>query len=433
MSDPARRVVVEADGGARGNPGPAAFGALVRDRDTGRVLAETAETIGTASNNVAEYRGLIAGLELVDVHAPGAAVEVRMDSKLVIEQMAGRWKVKHPDMKALALRARRLAPEGTVWTWVPRAENAAADRLVNAVLDGERAEGARVVDDVERAAEDAALAAAAGSTVPDGGAADGEFAGGEVAGGEVAGGEVAGGEVAGGEAAGGTGSKGDPLVGWRDRMQTVPTTVVLLRHGATASTEAKQFCGRGGSDPGLTERGHEQAQRAAGWLARRGAGGAGLEGVGRVDVIVSSPLRRCRETAQAAADALQMPVTVVDDFAEAAFGDWDGLSFAEVQQRWPDLLTSWLGDETVRPPGGETPREVGVRVGRALRLVLAEFRDRTVLLVSHVTPIKSIVRETLDAPPQLMHRLQLAPASLTVAQWWPDGVAVLRTFSYEPE
>ncbi len=370
MSEPSLRVVVEADGGARGNPGPAAYGALLRDQDSGRVLAEVAEAIGTASNNVAEYRGLIAGLELVAAHAPQARVEVRMDSKLVVEQMAGRWKVKHPDMRSLAIRARGMAPAGTVWTWVPRAENGAADRLVNAALDGEASD---------------------------------------------------------------TGSKGDPLVGWRDRLETVPSTVVLLRHGVTASTEAKLFCGSGGSDPGLTERGEAQAQRAAGWLARRHSDPVGLDGVGSIDAIVSSPLRRCRETAQTAADELNLPVAVEDDLAEAAFGDWDGMSFAAVQQHWPDLLTSWLGDEDVHPPGGETQRAVATRVDRALRTVLADHRGGTVLLVSHVTPIKSIVRQTLDASAPLMHRMQLAPASLTVTQWWPDGVAVLRTFSYEPE
>ena len=96
------RVVIEADGGSRGNPGPASYGALVRDADTGRVIAERGETIGVATNNVAEYAGLIAGLELYAEHADGAELEVRMDSKLVVEQMAGRWKVKHPSMIPLA-------------------------------------------------------------------------------------------------------------------------------------------------------------------------------------------------------------------------------------------------------------------------------------------------------------------------------------------
>ena len=133
---PPLAVTIEADGGSRGNPGNAAYGAVLKDATTGRVLAERAERIGVATNNVAEYRGLIAGLELYHEHAGGAALEVRMDSKLVVEQMAGRWKVKHPSMRPLALQANRLAPSGTQWTWVPRDQNRHADRLANLALDG---------------------------------------------------------------------------------------------------------------------------------------------------------------------------------------------------------------------------------------------------------------------------------------------------------
>jgi ribonuclease HI len=130
------RYVVEADGGSRNNPGPAAYGAVVLDGATGEVVAERAEFIGTASNNVAEYSGLIAGLEAVRELDPEASVEVRMDSKLVVEQMSGRWKIKHPDMHKLAQRAAEVLPRSQVtYTWIPRAENTAADALVNQALD----------------------------------------------------------------------------------------------------------------------------------------------------------------------------------------------------------------------------------------------------------------------------------------------------------
>lgn len=131
-----RHLVVEADGGSRGNPGPAAYGALVRDAATGEVLDAEGQPLGVATNNVAEYSGLIAGLEMARAIDPAAAVEVRMDSKLVVEQMAGRWKVKHPDLRPLALRAQSVRPPEVTWTWVPRAENKATDALVNAALDG---------------------------------------------------------------------------------------------------------------------------------------------------------------------------------------------------------------------------------------------------------------------------------------------------------
>ena len=132
-----RRLIVEADGGSRGNPGPAAYGALVRDATSGTVLAAEGLPIGVATNNVAEYRGLIAGLEMAREVDAAAAVEVRMDSRLVIEQMAGRWKIKHPDMKPLAVAASRVRPAEVIWTWVPREQNKAADALVNLALDGE--------------------------------------------------------------------------------------------------------------------------------------------------------------------------------------------------------------------------------------------------------------------------------------------------------
>jgi ribonuclease H / adenosylcobalamin/alpha-ribazole phosphatase len=132
-----RRLVVEADGGSRGNPGPAGYGAVVRDAATGEVLAEVSDSLGLATNNVAEYSGLIAGLRAAAGIARGANVEVRMDSKLVVEQMSGRWQIKHPAMRPLAAQARQAAGAlGRVsYTWVPRSRNAHADRLANQAMD----------------------------------------------------------------------------------------------------------------------------------------------------------------------------------------------------------------------------------------------------------------------------------------------------------
>ena len=134
---PTRSFIVEGDGGSRGNPGPAAYGALVRDAATGEVLNSEGLTLGVTTNNVAEYSALVAGLEMARALDPEAALDVRMDSRLVIEQMAGRWKVKHPAMKPLHAKAQLLTPSVVTWTWVPREENKAADALVNAALDGQ--------------------------------------------------------------------------------------------------------------------------------------------------------------------------------------------------------------------------------------------------------------------------------------------------------
>src|SRR5450759_3684755 len=138
----ARRLVVEADGGSRGNPGEAGYGALLRDAASGEVIAERAESVGIASNNVAEYSGLVAGLKAAFDIDPAAEVTVRLDSKLLVEQMSGRWKIKQPDMRRLALQARdivaslRAAGGSVTYTWVPRAENSAADALANSAMDG---------------------------------------------------------------------------------------------------------------------------------------------------------------------------------------------------------------------------------------------------------------------------------------------------------
>lgn len=129
------RVIVEADGGSRGNPGPAGCGAVVRDAD-GTVLAERSIGLGVTTNNVAEYQGLIAGLEAA-AELGASEVDMRMDSKLVIEQMSGRWRVKHANLQPLAAQAARLVRSlGLVrFEWIPRARNADADRLANEAMD----------------------------------------------------------------------------------------------------------------------------------------------------------------------------------------------------------------------------------------------------------------------------------------------------------
>ena len=366
-----RRVIVEADGGSRGNPGPAAYGALVRDAETGEVIVERGEAIGFATNNVAEYRGLIAGLELVREHVPDAEVEVRMDSKLVIEQMAGRWKIKHVDMKPLALQAQRLVSGDITWTWVPRGSNKAADALVNEALDN--VTGSVLRYGAQEPTEPSTFEQLSAT--------------------------------------------------WRMRRLQSPTTVVMLRHGVTEHTVNKVFSGLGGDDPGLTDLGREQARRAAARLARRAP----------IDVVVSSPLRRTRETAAVVAEELGLDVELEPGFAEAAFGDWDGFSFPDIMERWPDHMRSWLDSPAVAPPGGESLEAVLERVDEARKRLLTDFEGQTVVVVSHVTPIKMMLKLALDAEMDIVHRFELAPASITTLQWWPDGWPVVVEFSVVPD
>ncbi|MEU9931858.1 bifunctional RNase H/acid phosphatase [Streptomyces anulatus] len=442
----ARQVVVEADGGSRGNPGPAGYGAVVIDPATGEPLAETAEYIGVATNNVAEYRGLIAGLTAAKALFPDAGdalrVHVRMDSKLVVEQMSGRWKIKHPDMKPLAARAAAVLPPSSVtYEWIPRAQNKHADRLANEAMDAGRdgrqweASASTAVldapartpstlppvqgppgDQVAGAAKArAALAAARGAAdtlfpVPEPGVPDTTVPS-----------APAPGQPAGtaSEKAGAPQQKaGAPQTGWGSAPDLgAPATLVLLRHGETALTPEKRFSGSGGTDPELSATGRGQAERAAEHFAA----------LGTVREIVSSPLRRCRETAAAVADRLGLDVRIDEGLRETDFGAWEGLTFGEVRERYADDLTAWLASPDTAPTGGgESFAQVAERVAAARDRIVARYAGRTVLLVTHVTPIKTLVRLALGAPPEALFRMELSAASISTVAHYADGNASVR-------
>ncbi|WP_031069444.1 bifunctional RNase H/acid phosphatase [Streptomyces sp. NRRL S-118] len=451
-----RELIVEADGGSRGNPGPAGYGAVVLDPVSGEPLAEAAEYIGVATNNVAEYRGLIAGLKAARELAPGARIRVRMDSKLVVEQMSGRWKIKHPDMKPLAAEAARVFPASQVaYEWIPREKNKHADRLANEAMDaGKRgkqwqpsssvaaldAGAARVVGDAAAGAAKA-RAALAGAAAVSGTSASAAAPAAAPAPSGAGGTLPAGGGTATlpapatapapaavpAPAPAATGSErttsleteteaAAPSVGWGPADLGAPATFVLLRHGETVLTPEKRFSGSGGSDPELTAAGLRQADAVAAMLAARGT----------VQEIVSSPLQRCRQTAAAVAQRLGLDVRIEDGLRETDFGAWEGLTFAEVRERYPDELNAWLASAKAAPPGGESFAAVARRVAATRDQLTARYAGRTVLVVTHVTPIKTLVRLALGAPPESLFRMELSAASLSVVAYYKDGNASVR-------
>jgi broad specificity phosphatase PhoE/ribonuclease HI len=357
------RVIVEADGGSRGNPGPAGYGAVVRDADTGQVLREVAAGIGVASNNVAEYRGVIAGLTAaLDLGAD--EVDVRMDSLLVVNQMKGDWKVKHEAMKPLASEAASLVRRLPVvrFQHVRRELNSHADRLANEAMD-----------DAARGLEWSAR-----TEVPE--------------------------------------PEPEPAVkprtGWGAPTGT-PTTTLLVRHGETALSVERRFSGTG--DPELSERGRSQAASVAERLAA-------LD----IDVVVSSPRQRARETAAPIAAALGLDIEVDDAVAETDFGEWEGFTFAEIRERWPNELAAWLADPDVAPPGGESFTAIFKRVSAWRERVVGQHPGKVLAVVSHVTPIKALLREALDAPAHVLYRIHLDPASLSTIDWYADTAGVVR-------
>ena len=144
---------------------------------------------------------------------------------------------------------------------------------------------------------------------------------------------------------------------------------------------------------------------------------------------MTSPLQRTVQTAEAVAAVTGVPVTADEGFRETDFGDWDGLTFAEVRERWPAEMTAWLADPQIAPPGGESFAEVSERVTAALARVLADRAGQRVLIVSHVTPIKTLVAAALLAPPPALFRMHLDVAALCEIDWYADGPAVLRSFN----
>ena len=352
------KAVVEADGGARGNPGPAGYGAVVRDGETGEVLAERSASLGHATNNVAEYSGLIAGLTAA-AELGAREVDVRMDSKLVIEQMSGRWQIKHPGLRPLAAQAAALVRRfDTVrFEWIPRERNRYADALANRAMD-----------------------AAAGK-----------------------------------EPKAGRDPKAEPRpVAW-EPPTGAPTRLILVRHGETELTAERRYSGRG--DVPLSPQGAEQAHATAARLAAT-----------KIAAIHTSPLSRCTATADAIAAATgNPPVTADPDLVECDFGDWEGLTFGEVRERWPAELDRWLGSPAEAPPGGESFRAVGLRVRRATARLREGYPGQTVVVVSHVTPIKLLLRDALAAGDAFLHRLYLDPAGLSIVDSWPDGGIAVRT------
>lgn len=358
-------VIVTADGGSRGNPGPAGYGATVIDA-SGSVLAERAAGIGNATNNVAEYSGLIAGLQAAR-ELGASRVDVRLDSKLVVEQLSGRWKVKHPDLRPLAASAAELMTgfdEVTV-SWVPRAQNSHADRLANEAMD------------VQAAAEHSRP-----STEP---AADS-------------------GHV-------------DPAAG-PPSVQALPaaarpgsTTLLVVRHGQSTWGAQNRFAGL--EDVPLTDQGVAEAGALAERLAELG-----------VTAVISSPLSRCRRTAEIIAKATCLPAGAVgddDDLLDGALGEWTGYTTAEIAEKWPTEFEAWRCDPDAAPPGGESFTDIRDRVRMAIRRALDSHRGTVVVLVTHAAAVKMLVVAALGVPSAVAYRTRVDNCSVSMLTVDVDG------------
>lgn len=353
----ARTFRLTADGGSRGNPGPAGYGAVVSEN--GKILAELFDVIGTATNNVAEYSGLLAGLTYIHNLDSQAVIEVAMDSKLVVEQMSGRWQIKHADMRDLAKQCREAHdPKLVSYKWIPRDENSHADRLANKALDG------------------------------------------------------------------GAQHKPEPVLQENyltDRLRSseVPTMIYLVRHGETVLTPTRKFSGTGSLNPELTEDGLAQAERLANEVAKLNP-----------EVLISSPLQRTRQTADAIARVTGLDVIEDGDWVELSFGSWDGKSSEEVRAESPDEYQAWLNSSSYQPGGGESYDQARIRVDQALDSIVARYPGKRVVIVTHNGVIKTAANLAIGGPNYGIFHMDASPCSISSISIWPsDGLRALRSFN----
>jgi ribonuclease H / adenosylcobalamin/alpha-ribazole phosphatase len=355
------KLIIEADGGSRGNPGIAGAGAVVIDANTGKVLREISEPVGIATNNVAEYTAVVLGLEAAFALDPVASVMVRMDSKLVVEQMSGRWKIKHPDMITLGARVQKLiASKDVQFVWIPREQNGLADALANKAMDF------------------------AGDPI----ASAVEFNSGEPS------------------------SIRAPRPSVKDA-----TTLILVRHGRTALTESRKISGGDGENPDLSELGRQDARQVAEELAKLGHSG-NFAYLSAPVAVVHSPIARAQQTAQAIANRVSIPMVSNDDLAEIGFGEWDGLTNEEMIAAFEEEYNAWRGSFDVAPPRGESLKDFDARVRRAFDSILERYSGQTVVVVAHVMPIRALLRLANDSSIAGFWRTNVGPASISIARYW---------------
>jgi broad specificity phosphatase PhoE/ribonuclease HI len=355
------KLIIEADGGSRGNPGLAGAGAVIIDSSTGKVLKEISESVGVATNNVAEYTAVVLALEAAFEIDPTASVIVRMDSKLVVEQMSGRWKIKHPDMMALGARVQKLvASKHVEFVWIPREQNGLADALANKAMDF------------------------AGDPI----ASAVEF------------------------------NSGEPssIRAPRPSIQEA-TTLILVRHGRTALTESRKISGGDGENPDLSELGRQDARQVAEELAKLGHSG-NFAYLAPPVAVVHSPIARAQQTAQAISNRVSIPMVSNDDLAEIGFGEWDGLTNEEMIAAFEEEYNAWRGSLEVAPPGGESLKDFDARVRRAFDSILEQYSGQSVVVVAHVMPIRALLRLANDSSIAGFWRINVGPASISIARYW---------------
>ena len=354
-------IYIYADGASRGNPGPASYGVSIVT-EQGEVIAEFGEPLGVRTNNYAEYQGVIAALRYLS-SAQYRDITIRMDSKLVIEQLSGRWKVKSEDMRELVSEASRLlGPFTAQLQWIPREQNSRADELANMALDG------KMIDFAPAKLELSGI---------------------------------------------------QPRSIRAPRQHVEPTTIVLVRHGHTKMTERDLIAGGDGADPELSELGLQDARSAA--LAI----GPLLEfnKLPLPEVVIHSPMTRTTQTASEVAKALSVEMKADARLREIGFGSWNGEEMTTITAENPDLVKSWQGSLTVKPEGGESIADLVGRISPLIAELSELYSGKTVVLVSHMMPIRTVTALSAKGSDSLFWSVNFAPGSVSILRFFGTDFA----------
>ena len=363
------QLIIQADGGSRGNPGKAGFGAVVLSVPQRTVLARRAGYLGTATNNFAEYHGLLAGIKAALQINPEAELLVELDSNLVVQQMSGAWKIKHADMQALALQARELTRGKRIsYRWIPRAENSLADALANKAMDEEG-------DFSQDFWNQSSQQAASGETT--------------------------------------------------QNSTSGFSTLYLVRHGETAMTRSGQFSGSTAPGPQLSELGIHQARNAAKLVTTLWREEV-FEPAKQWEKLLVSPLARTKQTAEPVSQDTGLTPQNVPELVEVGFGQWQGLTQQEIAQQWPGQLESWFNPGTTPAPGtgGESLEQVAARVWPILQDLATQSAGRPSIVVAHSVVIRAGIGQSLGLRPEQWARMRVLPGSVSVIQFGPQGAQV---------
>lgn len=358
-------IFVYCDGASRGNPGPASYGVHIQDH-AGNAIADFGEGLGSQTNNYAEYQGVIAALRFLTT-TEHRLVTIRLDSKLVVEQLSGRWKVKSPEIRELVFEASQLLGAFDVkLEWIPREKNTFADANAN-----------RALDQGDFHSEESALPFSAIQ----------------------------------------------PRSIRAPRQKIEPTTLVVIRHGSTKSTLANVIAGGDGEDIGLNEKGLKEAMLAAAAVSPL----LNFFDLPPVSSIINSPMKRTTQTAEALSGAEGLTGLADERLREIAFGDWDGMSMDAMEIESTEEVAKWRASMSQRPPGGESILDLEERVSELVSEVILLNQGNTVVLVTHMMPSRVIAKLAQQSAESSYWNINFAPGGISIYRFF--GTGFVETFA----